>query len=116
MAKLSTHVLDTAKGMPAEGVRWTLYLLDGERKKIGAGRTNKDGRTNTPLIMSTTIQTGIYELVFEVADYFIRIGADLSKNSFLDIIPIRFRVFDGKQDYHIPLLVAPYGYSTYRGS
>jgi 5-hydroxyisourate hydrolase len=110
-ATLSTHVLDTARGVPAEGVGITLFAVAAkERTHLAAAITNGDGRTDTPL--STTLAAGTYELVFEVAGYF----AARETPAFFDEITVRFRIDEGAQRYHVPLLLSPWGYSTYRGS
>ena len=116
MGHLSTHVLDTSKGIPAKGVTWTIYKIEDRRKRINSGETNIDGRTNDPLLSGNTFEAGVYEIVFEVAKYFEKSGTSLIEEPFLDSIPIRFRIFNGNRNYHVPLLVSPYGYSTYRGS
>ncbi|NQV98437.1 MAG: hydroxyisourate hydrolase [Rhodospirillales bacterium] len=117
MGRLSTHVLDTAAGKPAAGVAWVLYRLDGgDKQQLGSGVTNADGRTDGPLLEGEAMRVGSYELVFRVAAYFRDRGADLSDPPFLDEIPLRFAIFDAVQNYHVPLLVSPYSYSTYRGS
>lgn len=113
MARISTHVLDTNKGIPAAGVAVELYF-DG--KLVGAGRTNPDGRTGAPLISSERLETGRYELLFHAGDYLKASGALLTDPAFLDDITIRFGVADSAGDYHVPLLLAAHGYSTYRGS
>lgn len=117
MGHLSTHVLDTSSGKPAEGVSWTLFRLNGSDKtNLCSGITNSDGRTDGPLLEGDTVKVGTYELVFQVANYFRSIGTPLSDPPFLDEIPLRFAIFDVNQKYHVPLLVTPYSYSTYRGS
>ncbi len=117
MGRLSTHVLDTVSGGPAEGVAWALYRIDGNaRVTLGEGRTNADGRTDAPLLEGAATEIGCYELVFHVADYFKGRGTEISNPPFLDEIPLRFSIFDADQNYHVPLLVSPYSYSTYRGS
>ena len=116
MGRLSTHVLDISRGKPADGIRWTLYKLRGGRQKISSGLTNSYGRTDQFLLDDSDIAIGSYELIFEVADYFVREGVDLSSPPFLDYIPVRFNISSQDQNYHVPLLVSPYGYSTYRGS
>jgi 5-hydroxyisourate hydrolase len=109
---LSTHVLDTARGVPAAGVAIALYALDGEaRTLIAQAVTNDDGRTDAPL--SGDLPTGSYEIVFAVAAYFARVGV----RAFYDTIPIRFILEAASSPrYHVPLLLSPWGYSTYRGS
>ena len=117
MAKLSTHVLDTAAGKPATGVRIVLFHVTAtERRQCGSAVTNKDGRTDEPLLSGDSIATGVYELVFEAGEYFKRYGIDLPNPPFLDEVVIRFGISDGSGAYHVPLLLSPYGYTTYRGS
>jgi len=103
--RLTTHVLDTARGRPASGVQIELFRLD-PRTPLKAVATNADGRTDEPLL--TTLEVGRYELLFFVGGYF---GEGL-----YDEVPIRFRIADADADYHVPLLVSPWSYSTYRGS
>lgn len=113
MAKLSTHVLDTSIGKPAEGVKIDLAVLeDGEYRAIKTVTTNSDGRTDELLLDAGSMRAGEYELVFHVGDYF---GAG-SVSRFLDRVPIRFRIYDPGENYHVPLVVTPWAYSTYRGS
>jgi 5-hydroxyisourate hydrolase len=117
MAGLSTHVLDNSRGGPASGVRIELFsLADGARKAMIATTTNADGRTDAPLIGAADARTGTYELVFHVGEYFRRSGAQVADPAFLDVIPIRFSIADPKAHYHVPLLVTPWSYATYRGS
>lgn len=113
MAKLSTHVLDTASGLPARGMKIVLFR-DGA--KIVETTTNADGRTDQPLLAGDSIATGHYELLFYAGDYLRAAGISLPEPAFLDVIPIRFGIADPKGHYHVPLLLSPYSYSTYRGS
>lgn len=114
--RLTTHVLDTASGRPAAGLALTLYRLDGEiREELLRTETNIDGRCDAPLLAGADFRTGIYELVFSAGDYLRASGTALSEPAFLDQIPIRFGIAEQKH-YHVPLLLSPYGYSTYRGS
>jgi 5-hydroxyisourate hydrolase len=117
MARISTHVLDTARGRPATGVRVTLYRIDAAgREQCGAAVTNADGRTGEPLLSSPRIAAGVYELVFDAGVYLRETGQATFEPPFLDQIVIRFGVSEEAGDYHVPLLLAPHGYSTYRGS
>jgi 2-oxo-4-hydroxy-4-carboxy-5-ureidoimidazoline decarboxylase len=113
MARLSTHVLDTASGRPAAGLRIELFR-DGAR--VTETVTNHDGRTDQPLLTGPTIPTGRYELLFHAGDYLRAQGVALPDPAFLDVIPIRFGIADATGHYHVPLLLSPYGYGTYRGS
>lgn len=114
---LTTHVLDTARGVPAKGVHITLYRLDGEtREKLGETVTNADGRTDSPILPKDAFAVGTYELVFEAGRYLEATGHAGDTPFFLDQIPIRFGMSDGDAHYHVPLLLSAYGYSTYRGS
>ena len=115
MGKLTTHVLDTASGIPAAGVDIRLYALDGGRELRAAAVTNDDGRTEQPLLADEVFVTGDYELEFDVGDYFRRRGAELDDPAFLNTVVIRFAVRAGEH-YHVPLLASPWSYSTYRGS
>lgn len=115
MAQLTTHVLDTANGRPAGGIRISLYALDGERRLISTAVTNADGRTDAPLLDGKSFSTGTYEIEFSVADYFAQAGNKVSDPPFLGEVVIRVSLADAGH-YHVPLLVAPWGYSTYRGS
>jgi 5-hydroxyisourate hydrolase len=118
MGRLSTHVLDTVAGGPAAGVRITLDALgpEGARRRIAETLTNADGRTDAPLLGAEAMQTGTYELCFHVGDYFRARGMTPSQPPFLDIVPVRFHIGDAAAHYHVPLLVSPHAYSTYRGS
>lgn len=115
--RLSTHVLDTARGKPAAGVKITLYRVTGDvREKIAETVTNADGRTDAPMLAVDKLVAGSYELVFFAGDYLRASGQAEGEVLFLDQIPIRFGVPDAGQHYHVPLLISPFAYSTYRGS
>jgi len=127
--RLSTHVLDTTRGRPAAGLRLDLYRLDPApishdgRVLLKTVHTNADGRTDEPLLVGDAVQRGVYEIVFAVGPYFAACGvgeqASGSRSDalpFLDTIPIRFGIADPEAAYHVPLLVSPWAYSTYRGS
>ncbi|MBD2256862.1 hydroxyisourate hydrolase [Pseudanabaena sp. FACHB-2040] len=119
MGKLTTHVLDTASGKPAAGMRLTLWAVNSSadiKTALKTIETNSDGRTDEPLLTGNELRVGIYELVFEVAPYFASYSTHLSNPPFLDQVPIRFSVSDPLGSYHVPLLVSPWSYSTYRGS
>ncbi len=114
---LTTHVLDTARGCPAEGVNIALYKLSGNsHRKLLEMQTNSDGRTDSPILPQADFATGMYELVFYAGDYLRAAGQAGDDPLFLDQIPIRFGLSDAEAHYHVPLLLSPYGYSTYRGS
>ncbi len=115
--RLSTHVLDTARGKPAAGVKIALYRVTGaSRVKVAETVTNADGRTDAPMLAGDTLMVGSYELVFFAGDYLRASGQASGDVLFLDEIPIRFGVPDAGQHYHVPLLISPFAYSTYRGS
>jgi len=116
-AKLSTHVLDVAHGCPAQDMQIELWSLAGETARLlKSVRTNNDGRTAQPLLSSEEMQVGKYELVFYVGDYFASRVSPTLEVRFLDRVPVRFGIADAKASYHVPLLVSPWAYSTYRGS
>ena len=116
MGRLTTHVLDTALGKPAEGVKIALYKLSGNsHQKIAETVTNADGRTDAPILPDDMFDTGTYELVFFAGAYLDSTGQSLPDPKFLDEIPIRFGMAEDTH-YHVPLLLSPFGYSTYRGS
>ncbi|MCM5558275.1 hydroxyisourate hydrolase [Pleomorphomonas sp. JP5] len=116
--RLTTHVLDTATGRPAVGLRIELWAirLDGARDLVREAITNDDGRIDGALLAGSALSSGIYELVFHAGDYLRAVGHSLADPAFLDIVPIRFGIADASAHYHVPLLISPYGYSTYRGS
>lgn len=111
--KLTTHVLDTAHGRPAAGMRVSLFAGDRE---VVATTLNADGRASAPLLEGDAMRAGRYRLVFETADYFRATGATLANPPFLDRVSIDFAIADPQANYHVPLLVSPWSYSTYRGS
>ena len=112
--RLTTHVLDTARGKPAEGLRIDLYRVEGDTfHLIKTTETNDDGRCDAPLLAGETMKSGVYELRFHAGAY---LGNKGDGPAFLDLIPLRFGIGDETAHYHVPLLVSPYGYSTYRGS
>jgi len=114
---LTTHVLDTARGCPAEGLKIALYRVSGNsHRKLVEMVTNPDGRTDAPILPAEKFQTGTYELVFFAGDYLRSSGQAGDEPLFLDQVPIRFGISDPAAHYHVPLLLSPYGYSTYRGS
>jgi 5-hydroxyisourate hydrolase len=115
---LTTHVLDLARGCPAADVRIELWRLDasgGGREVLVTIRTNADGRTDKPLLAGADFTAGSYELLFDVGEYFARQGTTTAP-AFLGQVPVRFSIADPTAHYHVPLLVTPWGYSTYRGS
>jgi len=114
---LTTHVLDTARGCPAEGLMIALYRVSGNsHRKIAETVTNADGRTDTPILPAEKFETGTYELIFFAGDYLRTNRLAAEEPLFLDQVPIRFGMSDAAAHYHVPLLLSPYGYSTYRGS
>ena len=116
MAGLTTHVLDTARGRPASGVRIELARLrEGGREVLKSVSTNEDGRTDAPILGEGELERGAYELLFDVGEYFAGVEG-LADPPFLGLVPIRFGVADPLAHYHVPLLASPWSYSTYRGS
>lgn len=117
MGKLSTHVLDTANGRPAAGVRVALYALAGSgRTLLKEDVTNADGRCSSPLLEGDAMRPGRYELIFGAGDYFAAQGVALPEPRFIDHVTIAFGIAHADQNYHVPLVVSPWAYSTYRGS
>jgi 5-hydroxyisourate hydrolase len=116
MGRLTTHVLDTAMGRPAAHLKIELWSHDRGPAHIKTMTTNQDGRTDAPILPDGEFAPGTYELRFFAGDYLKRAGVKLDEPAFLDIIPIRFGIANAEQHYHVPLLLSPYGYSTYRGS
>jgi 5-hydroxyisourate hydrolase len=117
MAKLSTHVLDTVRGIAAAGVPIELHRVDAaERELVATATTNLQGRTDRPLIEGDRIEPGVYELSFHAGDYLRRAGHTLTDPPFLDIVVVRLGIAEPEGNYHVPLLLSPYGYSTYRGT
>jgi 5-hydroxyisourate hydrolase len=117
MGKLSTHVLDVAQGKPGVGVALELYTVDAAgRRLLRNAVTNADGRCDAPLLQGDELRAGMYELVFAAGDYFAAQGIALPQPRFIDRVTIAFGIADPAQNYHVPLVVSPWAYSTYRGS
>ena len=116
MGRLTTHVLDTATGKPAAGLTIDLYRIDQEPVLLKSIVTNDDGRADGPLLVGETLTKSVYELRFHVGDYLKGLSMTLPEPLFLDVVPIRFGIAEPGQHYHVPLLISPFGYSTYRGS
>ena len=118
MGRLTTHVLDTAHGRPGADIAVDLLRLadDGTLRVVTARRTNRDGRTDQPLLEGMAMTAGVYELHFAVGAYFRQTAVPVASPPFLDIVPVRFAIADPDAHYHVPLLVSPWSYTTYRGS
>jgi 5-hydroxyisourate hydrolase len=117
MGRLSTHVLDTARGKPAAGLAIRLYSCRGaERLLVKSVVTNRDGRTDAPLLEGNDVIVGLYELVFNAGDYHRAQGEKLETPPFLEKVVVQFGIADAAANYHVPLLLSPFGYTTYRGS
>ena len=118
MGRLTTHMLDTANGRPAAGVRVRVFAVgDGDvRKLLVETATNADGRCDAPLLEGAALRAGRYEIVFGAGAYFAALVPALTQPSFVDDVVLRFGIADPAQHYHVPLLVSPWSYSTYRGS
>lgn len=115
MGRLTTHILDTTHGGPAERVAIRLFRLDEGRELLASATSNADGRSDEALIADEAMRTGTYELEFDVGEYFARLGTAVDDPAFLDTVVIRFSI-RADENYHVPLLVSPWSYSTYRGS
>jgi len=114
---LTTHVLDTAAGCPGEGIELALFRVeDGQLIEVNRAKTNDDGRVDSPILTGDDFVCATYELHFAAGDYFRRNGTQLADPAFLDLVVIRFGIADADAHYHVPLLISPYSYSTYRGS
>lgn len=112
MGRLTTHVLDTASGRPAAGMKIGLFRIGEARDHLRSAVTNADGRIDAPLLEAVPFTAGLYEIVFDVGSYYEAAGT----TTFYEDVAIRFRVADADAHYHVPLLISPFGYSTYRGS
>ncbi|MFO7856635.1 MAG: hydroxyisourate hydrolase [Paracoccaceae bacterium] len=117
MGRLTTHVLDTARGRPAAGLRIEVFRLAVDaRDRVGEAVTDADGRCDAPLLEGHAFRAGVYEIVFHAGEWLAKEGFDLPSPRFLDDVPVRFGLSEPDGHYHVPLLLSPYGYSTYRGS
>ena len=116
MGKLTTHVLNTADGIPGAGIKVSLYKLGQAREKVLDTVTNSDGRCDKPILEGDALKPGVYELEFAAGDYFRSQGKALPEPLFVDVVVLRFGIANAAQHYHVPLLVSPWSYSTYRGS
>lgn len=115
MGQLTTHVLDTARGVPGAGIGITLYRVGASREQVALPVTNRDGRTDNPLLDTGAFRTGCYEIVFHIGPYFAAQGLAGPQSAFLDDVVIRVNLA-ADEHYHVPLLTTPWSYSTYRGS
>jgi len=116
MGVLTTHVLDTSSGRPGSGIQFDLYRLEDKRRQLMSSVTNADGRCDYPLLEGNAFIPGVYEIVFQAGEYFRQAGLVRSPLPFLEEVIIRFGVDDASEHYHVPLLISPFSYSTYRGS
>jgi 5-hydroxyisourate hydrolase len=116
MGKLTTHVLDTAQGKPAAGLAISIRRAGKHGSPLASAVTNSDGRCEKPLLEGAAMEAGCYDIIFEAGAYFDRLKLDLPEPKFLDQVVIRFGIADPEKHYHVPLLLSPFGYSTYRGS
>lgn len=116
MGTLTTHVLDTAQGKPGAGIKIEIYAIEGERELVKQVTTNSDGRTDSPMLEEAQFAPGAWELVFHVGAYFAGQGIAQPNPPFLGEVVVRFGIAEADQHYHVPLLVSPWSYSTYRGS
>lgn len=115
MGRLTTHVLDTARGRPGAGIAFDVFRLGATRERVASGVTDDDGRAAEPLLDEAAFAPGRYEIVFRIGDYFSAAGLPVSDPPFLDEVVLRFALAEDAH-YHVPLLVSPWSYSTYRGS
>ena len=118
MGRLTTHVLDQGHGRPAAGVAVRLCRIDPDERRtaVADATTNGDGRLDQPILSGSDMRAGVYQLEFDAGDYFAATGTPLASGSFLETVVIRFRIDAEEEHYHVPLLLSPYGYATYRGS
>lgn len=116
MGKLTTHILDTAHGKPANDVTVRLYRIEESRVLLKTDKTNADGRLDVPLMDDATMAVGKYEIEFEIGGYFRQLNAPMDEPAFVDDVVLRFGIANADQHYHVPLLASPWSYSTYRGS
>lgn len=116
MGRLTTHVLDLSTGRPAGGLSVRLFSVGAENTPLVEARTNADGRLEKPLLEGSGMRAGLYELRFQAGAYFDALGLELPEPKFLDEVVLQFGIADPDQHYHVPLLLSPFGYSTYRGS
>ena len=117
MGRLTTHVLDAAHGCPGSSIRVELYRVEGQQLTlVNSALTNSDGRVDAPLLEGDAYRTGVYQLQFSAGDYYRARGVALPDTAFLDVVVLRFGIDEAQEHYHVPLLISPYSYSTYRGS
>lgn len=117
MGKLTTHVLDAAHGCPGSSIKVELYRVEGASQVlVASAQTNSDGRCDAPLLQGEDYRSGVYQLQFHAGDYYRARGVTLPEPAFLDVVVLRFGIDAGQAHYHVPLLISPYSYSTYRGS
>ncbi|WP_339535844.1 hydroxyisourate hydrolase [Pseudomonas hunanensis] len=117
MGRLTTHVLDAAHGCPGSSIKVELYRVEGQQLElVNTALTNSDGRVDAPLLQGDDYRTGVYQLQFSAGDYYRARGVQLPAQVFLDVVVLRFGIDESQEHYHVPLLISPYSYSTYRGS
>lgn len=117
MGRLTTHVLDAAHGCPGSAIKIELYRVEGSQLHlVASAQTNSDGRCDAPLLQGEDYRSGIYQLQFHAGDYYRARGVQLPDPAFLDVVVLRFGISAEQEHYHVPLLISPYAYSTYRGS
>ncbi|MCL8301896.1 hydroxyisourate hydrolase [Pseudomonas mosselii] len=117
MGRLTTHVLDAAHGCPGSSIKVELYRVEGQQLElVNTALTNSDGRVDAPLLQGDDYRTGVYQLQFSAGDYYRAKGVKRPDTAFLDVVVLRFGIDEQQEHYHVPLLISPYSYSTYRGS
>ncbi|HAB02998.1 MAG TPA: hydroxyisourate hydrolase [Pseudomonas sp.] len=117
MGRLTTHVLDAAHGCPGSSIKVELYRVEGQQLElVTTALTNSDGRVDAPLLQGDDYRSGVYQLQFSAGDYYRARGVQLPAQAFLDVVVLRFGIDQQQEHYHVPLLISPYSYSTYRGS